>query len=84
MSLFLKNAKEMVSENGEIHISNKTNGVNAKFNLESIASSHGLRLIAAVKFKCGNYPGYNAKYGFGGDNNFNCYPSNTFKFGLKF
>ncbi|KAH6778643.1 hypothetical protein C2S51_009955 [Perilla frutescens var. frutescens] len=83
VSRFLKNAKEMMSENGEIHISNKTNGVNAEFNVQSIASSHGLRLIAAVKFKCSNYPGYNTKYGIGGDKNFNCYPSKTFKFGLK-
>lgn len=80
--LFVKNAKEMMGENGEIHISHKTNSFHAEFNLESIACSQGLRLIAAVKFKCGNYPGYNTKYGFGGDANFNCYPSKTFKFGL--
>lgn len=83
VSLFLKNAKEMVSENGEIHISHKTNGIHAEFKLESIASSHGLRLIQAVKFKCYDYPGYNTKFGFGGDGNFNCYPSKTFKFALK-
>ncbi|KAH6768134.1 hypothetical protein C2S51_013470 [Perilla frutescens var. frutescens] len=82
VSLFLKNSKEMISENGEIHISHKTVGVHAEFNLESIASSHGLRLIAAVKFKCFNYPGYNTKCGFGGDKNFNCKLSKTFKFGL--
>ncbi|KAL3643256.1 hypothetical protein CASFOL_014071 [Castilleja foliolosa] len=80
VSLFLKNAKEMVSENGEIHISHKTNGVHAEWKLESIASSHGLMLKEAVDFKLHHYPGYNTKRGFGGDDNFNCYPSKTYKF----
>ncbi|XP_057765399.1 uncharacterized protein At4g26485-like [Salvia miltiorrhiza] len=83
VSQFLMNAKQMISENGEIHISHKTNGFHAQFKVESIASSHGLRLMEAVKFKCGHYPGYNTKYGFGGDKNFNPNPSKTFKFGLK-
>ncbi|KAL6562480.1 hypothetical protein OROGR_003487 [Orobanche gracilis] len=83
VSLFLKNAKEMLSENGEIHISHKTNGVHAEWKLESVASSHGLMLIEAVDFKLHHYPGYNTKRGFGGDDNFNCYPSKTYKFGLK-
>ncbi|KAL2475961.1 protein of unknown function (DUF2431) [Abeliophyllum distichum] len=63
---FLKNAKEMVSENGEIHISHKTNKFHIEWNLESVASSHGLKLIEAVKFNQYDYPGYNTKYGFGG------------------
>ncbi|KAL1556133.1 25S rRNA (uracil(2634)-N(3))-methyltransferase [Salvia divinorum] len=83
VSKFLMNAKNMISENGEIHISHKTNGFHADFQVESIASSHRLKLIQAVKFKCGDYPGYNTKYGFGGDANFDCNPSKTFKFGLK-
>ncbi|KAL6531508.1 hypothetical protein OROMI_027871 [Orobanche minor] len=65
VSLFLKNAKEMVSENGEIHISHKTNGVHAEWKLESVASSHGLMLIEAVDFKLHHYPGYNTERGFG-------------------
>ncbi|XP_042007514.1 uncharacterized protein At4g26485-like [Salvia splendens] len=83
VSKFLMNAKNMLSENGEIHITHKTNGFHADFKVESLASSHGLKLIEAVKFKCGDYPGYNTKYGFGGDGNFDCNPSKTFKFGLK-
>ncbi|KAL7130735.1 hypothetical protein ABFS83_13G153700 [Erythranthe nasuta] len=83
VSLFLKNAKQMISEGGEIHITHKTNGDSVEWNLESIASSHGLRLIKAVKFQPLHYPGYNTKYGFGGDGNFNCYPCQTYKFGLK-
>ncbi|KAH6778644.1 hypothetical protein C2S51_009956 [Perilla frutescens var. frutescens] len=84
VSQFLENAKDLLSENGEIHVSHKTNGrYHGGFKLESIAASRGLRLIAAVEFKCSDYPGYNTKYGFGGDKNFNCYPSKTFKFGFN-
>ncbi|KAK4483521.1 hypothetical protein RD792_010718 [Penstemon davidsonii] len=83
VSLFLKNAKEMLSENGEIHISHKTNGFHSEWKLVSIASSHRLRLIEEVEFNQDDYPGYNTKYGFGGDQNFNCNPSITYKFGLR-
>ncbi|KAL2456212.1 uncharacterized protein Fot_57007 [Forsythia ovata] len=83
VSLFLKNAKEMISENGEIHISHKTNEFHIEWKLESVAFSHRLRLIEAVEFNQFDYPGYNTKCGFGGNNNFNCYPSQTYKFGLK-
>ncbi|KAL9142749.1 hypothetical protein ABFS82_14G191700 [Erythranthe guttata] len=82
VNLFMKNAKEMISSGGEIHISHKTNGFHIEWNLETIASSHGLRLIEAVKFNHREYPGYNTKCGFGGDNIFNCNPSRTYKFGL--
>ncbi|PIN19306.1 hypothetical protein CDL12_08014 [Handroanthus impetiginosus] len=83
VSLFLKNAKEITSENGEIHITHKTNNFHNEWNLESVASSHGLMLIEAIKFERNDYPGYNTKYGFGGDNNFNCNPAETYKFRLK-
>ncbi|KAL7130732.1 hypothetical protein ABFS83_13G153500 [Erythranthe nasuta] len=82
-SLFLKNAKEMINEDGEIHISHKTNGFHREWKLVSIASLHGLRLTESVDFHLGDYPGYNPKYGFGGNGNFDCYPSNTYKFGLN-
>ncbi|XP_042007510.1 uncharacterized protein At4g26485-like, partial [Salvia splendens] len=83
VSKFLMNARSMIIESGEIHISHKTNNFHADFDVESFASSHGLRLIEAVAFKRGDYPGYNTKYGFGGDANFDCNPSKTFKFGLN-
>ncbi|CAI9756797.1 unnamed protein product [Fraxinus pennsylvanica] len=83
VSLFLKNAKEIIGENGEIHISHKTNAFHIEWNLESMASSHGLRLIEAPEFDQSDYKNYNTKRGFGGDMNFNCYPSKTYKFGLK-
>ncbi|KAL2495931.1 uncharacterized protein Fot_39688 [Forsythia ovata] len=80
---FLKNAKEMMSENGEIHISHKTNSFHIEWNLESVASSQGLELIEAVEFNQYDYPNYNTKCGFGGNNNFNCSPSQTYKFGHR-
>ncbi|KAL1556136.1 25S rRNA (uracil(2634)-N(3))-methyltransferase [Salvia divinorum] len=83
VSKFLMNARNMLSEDGEIHITHKTNSFHTDFKVESIASCHGLRLIEAVDFKRGDYPGYNTKYGFGGDANFKCNPSKTFKFGFK-
>lgn len=82
--MFLKNAKEMISEEGEIHISHKTNDFHIEWKLEAVAASHRLRLIEAVNFNHLDYPGYNTKCGFGGDNNFNCNPSKTYKFGLKY
>ncbi|KAL3818864.1 hypothetical protein ACJIZ3_004769 [Penstemon smallii] len=82
VSMFLENAKEMISEDGEIHISHKTNGFHREWKLEVVASSHRLRLIEAVSFNRLDYPGYNTKRGFGGDDNFDCYPSKTYKFGL--
>ncbi|KAK4491803.1 hypothetical protein RD792_002579 [Penstemon davidsonii] len=55
-----------------------------EWNIESVASLHWLGLIEAVDFNHLDYPGYNTKCGFGGDNNFNCYPSKTYKFRLMF
>ncbi|CAI9756791.1 unnamed protein product [Fraxinus pennsylvanica] len=69
VSLFLRNAKELISENGEIHITHKTNGFHAEWKLDSLASSHGLGLIEAVKFSHLDYPGYRTKYGFGSNEN---------------
>ncbi|KAG8385979.1 hypothetical protein BUALT_Bualt03G0101400 [Buddleja alternifolia] len=65
VSQFLENAKEMISENGEIHITHMTNAFHREWNLEDVASSHGIKLIDAVKFNHRDYPGYNTKYGFG-------------------
>ncbi|XVF03574.1 hypothetical protein REPUB_Repub05bG0005200 [Reevesia pubescens] len=82
ISLFFKNAKEMIYENGEIHVTHKSNGFFLGWNLQGLASAVGLRLIQEVPFNFTDYPGYRTKYGFGGDKNFNCNPSKTYKFGL--
>eukprot|EP00261_Vitis_vinifera_P016014 XP_010644673.1 PREDICTED: uncharacterized protein LOC100242885 isoform X2 [Vitis vinifera] len=83
VQLFLENAKKMIHIDGEIHITNKSNGFFYEWNLEFLASRVGLRLIEEEPFNFMDYPGYRTKYGFGGDNNFNCNPSRTYKFGHK-
>ena len=83
VQLFLENAKKMIHIDGEIHIPHKSNGFFYEWNLEFLASRVGLRLIEEEPFNFMDYPGYRTKYGFGGDNNFNCNPSRTYKFGHK-
>ncbi|KAL7088177.1 hypothetical protein ACP275_13G112500 [Erythranthe tilingii] len=80
VSMFMQNAVEMMSENGEIHIRNKTTDYFEEWNLKVFGLLHRLRLVETVDFDLLDYPGYDTKYGFGGDGNFNCYPSKTYKF----
>ncbi|GAB4837021.1 hypothetical protein Ancab_001936 [Ancistrocladus abbreviatus] len=80
---FMKNAKKMVNKDGEIHITHKSTGYFKEWNIEMLASNQGLRLIEVRDFNYKDYPGYNTKYGFGGDKNFNCNPSKAYKLGLK-
>lgn len=79
--LFLENAKKMIKEGGEIHVTHKSWGFFKRWNLEILALNVGLRLIEEVPFNFRDYPGYRTKYGFGGDGNFNCNPSKIYKFG---
>ncbi|KMS98471.1 hypothetical protein BVRB_4g091660 [Beta vulgaris subsp. vulgaris] len=79
---FLKNAKKMIGEDGEIHITSKSNGFFLEWDIPKIGSDHKLNLIQVVNFEKSKYPGYNTKRGFGGDQNFHCIPSKTYKFGL--
>jgi len=80
--LFIANAREMITERGEIHVTHKSNAFFRDWRLEELASSEGLQLIDEVHFNYTDFPGYRTKYGFGGDKNFNCNPSKTYKFGL--
>ncbi|KAE8677254.1 putative Late embryoproteinsis abundant hydroxyproline-rich glycoprotein family [Hibiscus syriacus] len=82
VSCFFKNAKEMINESGEIHVTHKSNGFFLEWNLRGLAAAVGLRLIQEVPFKLTDFPGYRTKYGFGGDMNFYCHPSKTYMFGL--
>ncbi|KAL6314348.1 hypothetical protein AAG906_021058 [Vitis piasezkii] len=75
--------EEVDSHRWRIHITHKSNGFFYEWNLEFLASRVGLRVIEEVPFNFRDYPGYRSKYGFGGDNNFNCSPSKTYKFGHK-
>ncbi|XP_059664226.1 uncharacterized protein At4g26485-like [Cornus florida] len=61
---FLKNAKKMVKDDGEIHISRKSNGFFKEWKIELLGLfSSGLRLKEEVAFNLSDYPGYNTKYG---------------------
>ncbi|CAK9145045.1 unnamed protein product [Ilex paraguariensis] len=63
VGLFLENASEMISENGEIHIAHKSNGFFREWNLPLLASKCGLLLIEEQHFDFADYPGYRTKYG---------------------
>nr|GMD74922.1 25S rRNA (uracil2634-N3)-methyltransferase [Ipomoea batatas]GMD76402.1 25S rRNA (uracil2634-N3)-methyltransferase [Ipomoea batatas] len=80
VSAFLENAKKMLDEDGEIHIRHKTNGLEREWGIIDLAEEQGVELARAVSFRLDDYPGYNTKFGNGGDRNFNCYPSKTFIF----
>ncbi|XP_019183120.1 PREDICTED: uncharacterized protein LOC109178068 [Ipomoea nil] len=80
--MFLENAKQMLSQNGEIHITHKTNGFHQQWGIVSLAIQQGLELVDSVEFNVSDYPGYSNKYGFGGDNSFDCSPSKTYMFRL--
>ncbi|GAB4845879.1 hypothetical protein Ancab_024883 [Ancistrocladus abbreviatus] len=82
VSMFLENAKRMIKVDGEIHINHKSNGFFRRWKIPQLAADEGLRLIEAVHFNHRDYQGYSTKFGFGGDKNFNCNPSKTYKFGL--
>ncbi|CAN0863458.1 Uncharacterized protein At4g26485 [Linum grandiflorum] len=58
---FMENAKEMVKEGGEVHITHKTNAFHKDWDLEGLASGVGLRLLGKVKFNFAEYPGYSSK-----------------------
>nr|GMD78640.1 25S rRNA (uracil2634-N3)-methyltransferase [Ipomoea batatas] len=77
---FLENAVEMIAEDGEIHITHKTDGFHREWDITGLAYQLGLELIKADGFELRDYPGYNTKRGLGGDDNFDCYPSKTYKF----
>ncbi|KAK9152331.1 hypothetical protein Syun_010640 [Stephania yunnanensis] len=83
VSDFMANAAKMIDETGEIHISHKCNGFFQQWGLQKLGEKKGLVLIKEVEFKLSDYPGYNTKYGYGGDENFDCNPSRTYKFRLK-
>nr|GME05790.1 heavy metal-associated isoprenylated plant protein 41-like protein [Ipomoea batatas] len=77
---FLGNAKQLLGENGEIHITHKSNGFHLQWNIVSLAIEQGLELADSVDFDVSDYPGYSNKYGFGGDRSFDFLPSKTYMF----
>lgn len=80
---FLRNAQKMIEEDGQIHVTHKSNAFFLKWGIPKLGTDQGLCLIQEVKFKRSRYPGYHTKYGFGGDKDFDCNPSKTYMFGLS-
>ncbi|XP_048324134.2 uncharacterized protein At4g26485 isoform X1 [Ziziphus jujuba] len=78
---FFENAKKMLKEGGEIHVTHKCQGFFKRWNIQVLASNVGLRLIEEVPFNLRDYPGYHTKYGFGGGKDFDCKDSKIYKFG---
>lgn len=79
---FMANARMMMKEDGEVHITHKSYGFYKQWNLEQLGQSQGLWLREVVNFQLTDYPGYHTKYGFGGDRDFDCNNSKIYKFSL--
>ncbi|KAG7541388.1 S-adenosyl-L-methionine-dependent methyltransferase [Arabidopsis thaliana x Arabidopsis arenosa] len=63
---FLENAKEMLEEDGEIHITHKTTYPFSDWGIKKLAKGEGLKLLKKSKFELSHYPGYINKRGSGG------------------
>lgn len=81
---FLRNAREMLTTNGEIHITHKKAHPFNKWNIEELGSENGLCLVGETAFYKWEYGGYINKRGSGAKCN-QTFPvglASTFKFSL--
>lgn len=85
MHLFFENAKRLINEEGEIHVTNKSVGYFLEWSIVTLASLSGLTLVEEVAFNTADYPGYANKYGHGYkiDKSLNLGTSRTYKFRLQ-
>ncbi|GLU23999.1 hypothetical protein SLE2022_399720 [Rubroshorea leprosula] len=79
---FLRSAKKMLAENGEVHITHKTAYPFSKWEIEELAEKEGLSLVEKEAFYRSDYQGYENKRGDGisCDLAFPVGQSSTFKF----
>ncbi|TYK23214.1 hypothetical protein E5676_scaffold142G002460 [Cucumis melo var. makuwa] len=68
---FMRNAMELLAENGEIHITHKTSYPYSEWKIEEIGEEEGLYLKEEVEFDKRDYPGYVNKKGSGPNSNKN-------------
>ncbi|KAI9115525.1 hypothetical protein K1719_013194 [Acacia pycnantha] len=82
---FMKSSREMVSEDGEIHVTHKTTHPFSEWKIEEIAKEVGLFLVKEVPFYKWDYEGYCNKKGSGSKCNktFIVGECSTFKFMKK-
>ncbi|XP_040362732.1 uncharacterized protein At4g26485 isoform X1 [Rosa chinensis] len=79
---FFKNAREMLTEIGEIHVTHKTTYPFSRWEIVKLAEEVGLYLLQEEKFSKWDYPGYENKRGAGlCDQTFPVGECSTFKFG---
>ncbi|KAL8148774.1 hypothetical protein AgCh_005949 [Apium graveolens] len=79
---FLRNARDMLTTNGEIHITHKTAYPFNKWNIEELGNETGLHLVGESAFYRCEYRGYINKRGSGANCN-KTFPvglASTFKF----
>ncbi|KAM7504344.1 hypothetical protein LguiB_003248 [Lonicera macranthoides] len=79
---FLKSAREMLTRDGEVHVTHKTAHPFSKWEIEVLATEAGLRLVEKAEFALSEYPGYLNKRGHGNriDMTFPVGASTTYKF----
>ncbi|KAF5185807.1 hypothetical protein FRX31_024606 [Thalictrum thalictroides] len=79
---FFRNARNMLTINGEIHVTHKTAYPFSKWEVEKLGEEAGLYLVEKVKFTKYDYPGYENKKGDGlnSDGTFPVGECSTFKF----
>ncbi|KAK4275267.1 hypothetical protein QN277_018381 [Acacia crassicarpa] len=82
---FMRSSREMVSEDGEIHVTHKTTHPFSEWKMEEIAKEVGLFLVNEVPFYKWDYDGYCNKKGSGSKCNktFNVGECSTFRFMKK-
>ncbi|WCJ19459.1 hypothetical protein M5689_001751 [Euphorbia peplus] len=81
---FLTNAYEMLSIDGQVHVTHKTTYPFTEWGIENIAQEVGLQLIEEDEFDKWDYPGYHNRKGYGSrcNKSFPVGQSSTFKFAL--
>ena len=79
---FLRNAYDMLTEDGEVHITHKTAHPFSMWEIKKLAKEVGLGLLDEVPFFIRDYPGYENKRGDGirCNKSFHVGSCSTFKF----
>ncbi|WCJ19461.1 hypothetical protein M5689_001753 [Euphorbia peplus] len=62
---FLRNASDMLTSGGEVHVTHKTAHPFSKWEIETLANGVGLNLLEKDVFEIWKYPGYRNKRGIG-------------------